>query len=240
MSTTTLPDPPPAFSAPPKPRRDAARAIGAIFTGMIGLVAGLIALAGVAIIVVGAVARDGDGLYSTGTDRLATNAYALTADPFDIDAEAWIPDAVFGKVRLEARSADGGATFIGIARTDDVDRYLSGVAHARVTDPLESDVRYDTARGGKPDRRPGREDFWVASASGEGRQTLDWELRDGRWSVVAMNADASRGVKIDAKASAEVPWVLSLGIVLAAGGGLVFAISLAALVAFLRRPASRR
>ena len=56
-----------------------------------------------------------------------------------------------------------------------------------------------------------RPNFWAASASGTGTQAVTWEVEDGDWSVVVMNADASRGVDADVKAGAELPFLASLG-----------------------------
>ena len=43
-------------------------------------------------------------------------------------------------------------------------------------------------------RRPAEQDIWAAPPHGDGRQTLTWDVEDGDWSVVVMNADGSPGV----------------------------------------------
>jgi hypothetical protein len=76
------------------------------------------------------------------------------------------------------------------------------------------------------DRRPAlpaEQGFWAASAHGAGRQTVTWDLEDGDWSIVVMNADGSRGVDTDISAAAEVPFLATLGW-LSLGGALLLLI----------------
>ena len=62
----------------------------------------------------------------------------------------------------------------------------------------------------------------------EGADELTWEVDSGDWTVVLMNADASRGVDLDARLGIKVDWLLpaligllALGLVLLAGGTLL-------------------
>src|SRR5262249_41934017 len=59
-------------------------------------------------------------------------------------------------------------------------------------------VTYRHHAGAAPVTPPAKQRFWVASAQGFGTQTLTWGVRKGTWSVVAMNADASRPVAVEA------------------------------------------
>ena len=83
---------------------------------------------------------------------------------------------------------------------------------------------------------PGRERFWSASARGTGDQTLEWDLRDGDWSVVVMNADGSPGVDVELDAGAKVPWLEEIGWTALGGGALIAAGAALLLVAGLRGP----
>jgi hypothetical protein len=65
---------------------------------------------------------------------------------------------------------------------------------------------------------PAGQEFWVASATGAGRQALTWDIQAGDWDVVVMNADASRGVTVDATAGIKTGLLLPIGIGLLAGG----------------------
>ena len=90
--------------------------------------------------------------------------------------------------------------FVGIARTSDVDTYLDRSAHATLTDlevdPFEAELPHHRRRLSGP-AAPARQSIWASSASGGGTQTLTWDVEDGDWSVVVMNADGSAGVDTD-------------------------------------------
>jgi hypothetical protein len=68
-------------------------------------------------------------------------------------------------------------------------------------------------------------------AAGPGTQTLAWQVANGRWTVVAMNADASAPVSVRVNAAATLPalpWVatglLIGGVVVLLAGGLLIAL----------------
>jgi hypothetical protein len=185
--------------------------------------------------------KDDEGYMSTGYDPFTTSTHALATEDLDIDATGagWlIEDDRYGTVRLRVRSQDGKPVFVGIAPTDEAERYLRGVDH-----DLVSDVEYDPFRadqreqpGARRPGLPGEARFWAASAQGPGTQTLTWDVEDGNWSVVVMNADASRGVDAEVRAGTEVPLLEPAGWV-ALIAGLV-SLAVAALLAFvgLREP----
>jgi hypothetical protein len=187
---------------------------------VVAFIGAMLLLAGIALLVVHGATRDDDGYYTTGTERLSTGGYALTVEHLDLGGDVdSLPEDVLGRVRIRAERPDGRPVFVGIAREDDLDRYLRGVRVAKVTDldPPEYDVR----AGGAPRRPPGDVRFWVASAEGPGRQAADWDVEGGEWSVVAMNADASRRVVVDADVGAKVGWLLGAAIGALVGGLLV-------------------
>ena len=62
---------------------------------------------------------------------------------------------------------------------------------------------YSNRAGDAPASPLGDQDFWVASASGPGEQTLEWEPKEGNWRAVVMNTDASRGVASKLSIGAE-------------------------------------
>ena len=73
------------------------------------------------------------------------------------------------------------------------------------TSPFEARVR--RPRRQPPPGRPGGLQIWVASEQGSGKQTLNWEIEDGDYSVVVMNADGSAGVDADISTGANVPFL---------------------------------
>jgi hypothetical protein len=99
-----------------------------------------------------------------------------------------------------------GEIFVGIAQADDVASYLEDVSFAEATE-----VRY-----------PGG--------------ALTWDLEEGTWSLVVMNADGSPGVDVTGTLTARVP---SLGIALAVGLAVGAALALTGtllVVSALRMP----
>jgi len=171
--------------------------------------------------------RDDQGYFSTDTHRYTATTSALTTEDLDVegDVPGWVAgdDDLYGKLRLRVSSRDGEPVFAGIARTTDVERYLAGTAHTKVTDIETSpfEVSYDDHDGARRPAAPADERIWATSVEGSGRQTLDWDVREGRWSVVVMNADGSRGVDADVKAGVSIGFLEPLGWGLLAGGGLL-------------------
>jgi hypothetical protein len=103
-------------------------------------------------------------------------------------------------------------------------------------DPLRA--TYQATSGAETPGGPESENFWAASATGPGEQTLEWEVAKGDWSAVVMNADASPGVQVRLSLGAKVGFIFWLGlglliagVVLLAGGGVMTYFS-------LRRPRS--
>ena len=46
---------------------------------------------------------------------------------------------------------------------------------------------------------------------GDSRTLLTWDIADGDWSVVVMNADGSAGVDARVSAGAKLPWLTAVG-----------------------------
>jgi hypothetical protein len=222
--------------APPPRRGSSGPKVAAIVAGsVLALVSlGLLAVAGVALWADGK--KDEQGYISTGTDRFHTGTAALRTENLDLDfngAEEIVGSSEYGKVRVRVTPRADKDMFVGIARTSDVSAYLRGTAHATVTDldyaPFDAD--YDTAGGARRAEPPTDQRIWAAQAHGAGAQSLTWDVADGDWSVVVMNADGSPGVDAGVKAGANVPFLdevawISLGsgaLLLLLSGGLIYA-----------------
>jgi hypothetical protein len=167
--------------------------------------------------------RGGSGYVTSGTHRLSTGSYAIVSER--IDAGTDVPDWVFGdhfaKIRIEATSLR--PVFLGIGRTDAVERYLAAVQYDRVDnfdlDPFSVD--YHHLAGTASPAPPAGQSFWRVKASGAGSQTIEWALEKGSWTAVAMNADGSKGVTLDARFGARIPFLMWVTIVTFAAGGLL-------------------
>ena len=218
----------------PARRPSGGRVAAIIASGLVALMSlGFLAAGG--LLLWGDSKKDDNGYISTGTDRYSTQTHAIASENLDLDfdgLESAIDEGTFGKLRVAADSNGGKPVFVGIARTADVTRYLSGTSHDIVTDvdysPFDAD--YSTHPGTGVPAAPGEQRFWAASAEGDGIQAVEWEVEDGDWSVVVMNADGSAGVDAGIKAGASIGWLdeagwISLGTglaLVALAGGLLY------------------
>jgi hypothetical protein len=130
------------------------------------------------------------------------------------------------RIRVTPTGAAGGPLFVGIAPSADVTRYLAGVNHTVITEFFGD--KTESVEGGRPSAPPASQDFWVASATGSGPQTLRWDPKDGSWTVVVMNADGRPRIDVGADLGAKapaLPWIavgsLVAGALLLAGGALL-------------------
>jgi len=217
----------------PALRRSGGRIASIVAGGVAALLAiGLIAAG--AVLLWGESEKDDQGYLSTGKDRYAASTYALASDNLDVDLDGagWIMDHDdLGNVRLAVESSAGKPVFVGIARTSDVSNYLRSTSYTSVTDVDYSPFHasYRDHGGNRRPALPAEQGFWAASAHGSGTQTVAWDLQDGDWSIVVMNADGSRGVDTHISAGAKVPFLGTLGWV-SLGGALVLLMTAGTLV----------
>jgi hypothetical protein len=213
-----------------------------------GIIAGLAGLAflvgGIALIAVNETERDADGFFSTAQEPYASDSHAIVSDTLDIGTDG--PDWLFEEGRLATLRLQGGSEdpereiFLGVAPTAQVEDYLAGVSFDEVTD-VELDpfrATYEATSGSESPREPGSEDFWAASATGSGEQTLEWEVAEGDWSAVVMNADATPGVEARLSLGAKVGFIFWLGLGLVIAGAVILAGAGVMAYFSLRRPRS--
>lgn len=212
------PAPPP--SQQPKQGLGAGRII-AIVTGSVVAIIGMILVLLGALFMLAHSGRGDDGYYTSGSERLVSARHAITVEDIDLgdEASSAIPRELLGRIRITAERADGGKVFVGIGPEREVDAYLSKVGYDKVDD-LDP-PRYLAHPGGRPDGPPAAQRFWTASSEGNGRRAAEWEIEGGRWTVVAMNADGSRRVTVDADVGAKPEWFQGAGIGLLIGGVLL-------------------
>jgi hypothetical protein len=217
------------------------RSIALIVTGSLATLLAVGLLAGGGLALWGNAQKDSDGYLSTDTHQFEAGTRALATENLDIDLDGGdviMDTGDLGKVRLQVESRDDKPVFVGVARTSAVDDYLAGVSHTTLTDvsttPFDAD--YDDHSGHRRPVAPADAQIWAASEQGSGKQTLNWEIHDGDWSVVVMNADGSRGVDADISTGAKVPFLNELGWTAVGSGSFALLAGVALLVAGFRRP----
>jgi hypothetical protein len=177
--------------------------------------------------------RDSSGYFTTNTGHYQTSSYALSTESLEVGGMTGALGDRLVRLRLTATSnVAAKPLFIAIARTEDVDRYLAHVEHDELRD-IDSDassIDYRRLGAGAPSALPATQDIWRAHATGSGTQTITWPVEKGHWSAVAMNADGSRNVSVDAQLAARLShvWWIVIGLFvlgglsLAGGGALVY------------------
>jgi hypothetical protein len=139
-----------------------------------------------------------------------------------------------GTIRLNATSDDPAKELLlGIGPKDAVESFLRGVEHDVVVDveldPFEAEYRHQPGSRALP--TPGTQPFWATVAN----RSLEWEVEEGDWVAVVMNADGSRGVAADVSVAAKSDLILWVAI-----GSLVAGLLLGGLAALLIMRGSRR
>jgi hypothetical protein len=190
----------------------------------LAIVGGALLLAG-ACALAGNLLRDGDGFFTSPRERFSTETFGIAMKSVDLtDAPEWaFGDLGLDSVRVQAEA--DRPLFLGIARASDVARYLGGVDHDDVSGLTYHpfDVDYDHVEGGSPAGAPTERTFWVASATGKGPISLEWEPKPGDWRAVLMNVDGSRGVAAELRLGARTDLLRWIGAVLVVAGGLAAA-----------------
>ena len=180
--------------------------------------------------------RDSSGFFTTDEFTLATGSYAVTSADIDLGARPgdWFPSGRLATVRLDIDPTEGQPVFVGIGPSDAVATYLDGVAVSEVSRVrADGTVVYRNVSGTATPAAPLEQTFWVTSASGEGTQTVTWDLEQGDWSVVVMNADASQGVTVETTAAADTDLLVWVAAGLIAVGLMIAVVATVMVVAAL-------
>jgi hypothetical protein len=172
------------------------------------------------------------------TPAVVTPAMAVVVDP---NTPQWGLDRLATDLRLTVSGKPGATVFVGVARTNEVDVYLAGVAHdeitARTGGPAYHRVPPISSTAASPSV-PADQTFWAAQAVGAGTLSLDWKVTSGSWTVAVMNADGSPGVAAVVTPSVRSDALGPLALTLLATGLFLTVMTVLTLVlAFRRRPA---
>jgi hypothetical protein len=172
-----------------------------------------------------------DGKVSTGDQSFDTSGAALVTSAADLRDPEQVSDIV-GDPRVQLHLQSDKPVFVGVGRADDVERYLKGAPVDEISDfevnPFK--MEHNPRAGAKQLTPPAGQSFWVA----KGSTALDWKADDGKYRMVVMNADGSRGVSAHGDASVTVPHTAAIAWSLV-GGGLLLVLGGAATIALARR-----
>jgi hypothetical protein len=132
-----------------------------LIVGCLLLIPGLAMVAGGGAMAVGyGVARNDDGYFEIGLDRLQTPTAAIRSEDLDFFADPgspnWLVDALSASIQVKAQTVDPDAElFVGIADRRDIDAYLADVAYDEVTELRDHAPRYERHAGGRLATPPG-------------------------------------------------------------------------------------
>jgi hypothetical protein len=216
-------------------RFGAGRLIAIILGSLLALIGLAIGGGAGAVLIANGVLRDDQGFFTSKKEAFASQTPAITTKNLDV-VTAGPGDVLettgFASLRVRASSNSTKSVFVGIARPDDVNAYLRGVAHDEIADltydPFE--VRYAPQPGSSRVAAPTAQTFWVAQAVGSGEQTLRWGVRDGTWVAVVMNADGSPGVAVRADAGVKVRHLVAIGLGLLAVGFVILGLGVTTII----------
>ena len=228
----------PASPARARSNWTASRVIGMVFASIGGLIGLALLLGGIAVLAAYAFGRDDDGYFTSDRQKLDSATYAITTEDIDLGADEvdWAPDGVLGDVRVQVEGQK--PVFVGIGPDSDVDRYLGDVTRDELIDFDGDDPEFDLHQGRAPRTSPREQNFWVAEAEGPGEQALTWDAEFGRWIAVVMNADAARGIDVEADVGVKLGWAIWAGLGMFALG-LLMSVGAAVVILLLGRRASR-
>jgi hypothetical protein len=227
----------PASPARPRSSWTASRVIGMIFASIGGLIGLALLIGGIAVLAAYLLDRD-DGYFNSDRRQLESATYAITSEDIDlrIDEIDWAPDEILGDVRVRVEGEV--PVFVGIGRDSEVDRYLGDVARDELINFDGGEPEFERHAGGLPLTPPGEQSFWVAQSEGSVEQTLTWDAEFGRWTVVVMNADAARGIDVEADAGVKLDWAIWAGLGMFVVG-LLMTVGAVIVILLIGRRASR-
>ena len=248
MSTYNSPptSPPSAYTSPP-PRMKPGYWVLLVF-GMLAAVLGLVLSAiGVTAMSIDAAQRDGRYL-EFATEDIQTTGYALVSESLTVElaepygAQGLQPGEIASIQVMATSSVPDQEIFIGIGPSSDVSSYLQDVPYSHLGNVSGPTFGYDTGpwfdtqekavtAGTSAPSNPAEETFWTQSASGTETQEVTWDLEAGQWSLVIMNADASRPVWVEVQAAVRSD--LTADVLGSAGAGLLLTGLLALTVGIL-------
>ncbi|MFI5614323.1 hypothetical protein [Amycolatopsis sp. NPDC051903] len=214
------------------PRRSPAR-VAVIVLSIVVLVVGVcLAIGGgVLLLIFGT-----NGQLRSGQHAVSTPTVALVTDTAQVtDSTSLTRFLGAPSVTVHATGGNTSGLFLGIGPAAEVDRYLAGAAieQARDFDLAPFSANSTRVNGALTVRPPATQPFWVASGSTD----LTWQLRDGDYRAVVMNADGSAGVNAQLDVTLSLPRLFGYALGFFIGGVVLVVVAVLALA--LGRPRAR-
>lgn len=183
--------------------------------------------------------KDDQGYYNTGMISVESSGAAIVTGPAEINLNGmWMPNRNLATIKISAFNRNSSQPiFIGVADTARLDNYLKNVSYseARGFNSHPEDVYYRNYTGTSTVAAPTTQNFWDASATGTGTQTMTWDVASGNYTFILMNADGTSPVDARVSLGIKVPEIVrSIGIGLLVGGIVVILIG-AAMIFFAAR-----
>ena len=240
------PTAPPIGPAPGRWHWTGGRVASVVLGSVLALTAGGLLIGGTAVAVADLSQRDSAGYLVSPKVALDTGGYAIRTESVRFtDLTPATADSLLGTVRIRVTPVEPSRqVFVGIAPTDAVDHYLTGVDHVSLTGFTNGRPIYTLQTGGAPAVPPPAAGIWAAQASGPGTVDLTWKVRSGAWSVVVADASGRAGVQARTDVGATVPalgWLafglILGGAVLLGAGALLIGVPIARASAAFQRDA---
>ncbi len=211
----------------------AGRVVLILLGALIGSLAFGLVVAGAGLAYAWSADRTADGYFEAPEVQLETEFYAIVSPDIDLGSRPgdWFPSGRLADVRIAVEQPEAGALFVGIGPSDEVDAYFDGVGVSEVSRVVDNTVRYRSIEGDAAPAPPADQGFWVATNADGTADSFAWELTQGEWTLVIMNADASPGFATDAVAAANVAIVPIVAAGLALVGAVLGAVAIALLIA---------
>jgi hypothetical protein len=214
------------------------RSIGTTIVGSILIVIGaLAAISGGALLYL----FGGDRVLASAPHQVDTPTSALVTDLGTITNTSGVSVAIASPtLHVTASGSADRPIFVGVGPADAVNRYLQGVSADRVTDLELSRFVLDTIRqpGSATVQAPAAQDFWVATAQTTAVADLTWEIKDGDYSIVIMNADGSIGIDTEIGAGVGLPGSSAVWELVIVAGAVFVVFGIAVIVLGSRRRSS--
>ena len=217
--------------------RDGLGTIATAAGGAVLVLASILAVVAAALWTAKETLPDTDGFFTTPPASCSADTFAITSENLRLHVDgvgALSPSSLLGDGRVTVEPKYESTVFVGLAATDSVETYLDEVARTTMVPARAFDDRRlpvcETSGGQAPSAAPDSLQIWTTYSQGQGAQVITWPLQEGNWTVVIMNADASRGLDVTVDTGATFPGV---GIAISAllfGAGVFLLVGLALVI----------